>query len=152
MTAGVGLLLFALGLGAAAVDQVRLVCQTELANLTVSEGTYRAVRAAPFGDRVYLYVPTIQSGMGGRYQPFELWVLEGVYGRPFVQDAGKLDTAAFDKIRKSRNVLATAIAVSGEKTPAAGRFRISKDTFLAEVRKVNVRFVGTDSVSVRVCR
>ena len=121
--------------------------------LTVPQRSYRQVNATPFAGRVYLYAPDIKTGIIGRgFEPFKLWIVEGVYGRPFVQGSASLDERAFEQIRRSQNVRATPINVdSTSKTPRVA-FKIAKDTFVSEIVKVNTSWGGTDSVTVNICR
>jgi hypothetical protein len=143
--------LLALALAQATPVAGRPACQKELAQATLAEGSFQSVNAAPFGGKVYLYVPPIPRNWLS-FNPFQVWVVEGVYGRPFAQNSGKMDAATFGRIRTSANVRSTAIAVSASSPRGRAGFRISKDTFVAEVMKVNVPLIGAPSVTVRVCR
>jgi hypothetical protein len=122
-------------------------CAQPLATVTVPERTYASVNVKEFEGRVYLYAPDIDAS-GRSFAPFQLWVVEGIYGRPFVQPSGPMDQAAFDKLRRSQNVRATPVALtrSGE----SARVTISRQPYLLEAT-VAVSSRG-DTVSARLCR
>jgi hypothetical protein len=124
-------------------------CSQPLTTTTAAEGSYSIVNIRDFAGRVYLYVPAIRSSSKGTFAQFQLWVVEGVYGRPFVQTSGSLDQATFDRLRKSTNVRATGVSVarSGESKPVT----IARQPFLLEIA-VRVAASGSDSVTVKVCR
>ncbi len=125
------------------------VCQQPLASLTVPSLGYAEVSAPPFQERVFVYVPEIQAG-GGRFKPFQMWIVEGVYGSPFVQTKGSLDAAGFDKLRNSRNVRATPVSVARGDGSDRGQFRIGRARYSVEVVRVNLS--KGSGVDVRVCR
>jgi hypothetical protein len=81
-------------------------CQA-LASATVPQRSYVQLNVPAFEQRVYLYAPDIKSSFGGGFSAFTLWIVEGVYGKPFVQPTGSMDESAFEQIRTSRNVMAT---------------------------------------------
>lgn len=123
-------------------------CPSPVATVTAAGGTYTRVNVAPFEGRLYLYAPAIASaGTGPR--PFELWVVEGVYGRPFVRESGNLSAADFAKLRANRNVRATAIRVVRGDGSESTRLRLGKTTYRIVVRAVSTS--GTGSVNVQVC-
>jgi hypothetical protein len=126
-------------------------CQQTLATLSLSQQGYVAVDASPLNGRVYLYLGDIKKDMRG-FEPFNVWIVEGVYGKPFAQSRGSLDEPAFDRIRRSPNVRATPIAVSRGTVPTRGQVRAGQEIVVIEVTKVNPSWGGGDSVTVRVCR
>ncbi len=75
-----------------------------------------------------------------------MWVVEGVYGRPFVQSNGVLDEGSFAKLRASANVSATPVSVSRGDGTDAGRFMVSRVPYQLQVLRVS------GSVQLRVCR
>ena len=105
--------------------------------------SYAEVNAEPFGRRVFVYVPPFK---GKGFQPFQLWVVEGVYGRPFVQSSGVLDEASFAKLRASANVSATPVSVSRGDGTDVGRFMVSRVAYQLQVLRVK------GGVQLRVCR
>jgi hypothetical protein len=143
-----GLLLLALVAGAAPAGAQ--TCRQALSRLTIPELSYAAVEAAPFGGSLYLYVPQIGSTyIRSRFSPFQLWVVEGVYGKPFARTTGSLDQAGFERLRKSANVRATPIAVS---QPGPRPFTFGRQQYVIDLQKVNVPLSGADTVSLSVCR
>jgi hypothetical protein len=123
-------------------------CQQVLTTLTVPAASYVQADAAPFGGRVFLYVPAITAGRPAGFEPFKLWVVEGIYGQPFIQPSGRLDAASFEKLRGTANIRATPISVTRGNTNA-GTFRIAREMFQAQVLEVNV---PNGSVRARICR
>ncbi len=124
-------------------------CSPRLVTTTAAERSYSIVSLRDFDGRVYLYAPEIKSSSRGAFEPFQLWVVEGVYGRPFIQASGPLDQVAFDRLRKSTNVRATAVSVSrsGESKPVT----IARQPYLLETA-VRAASSGSDAVTVNVCR
>ena len=121
-------------------------CAQPLATVTLAERTYANVGVREFEGRVFLYVPEIKSSSRG-FDAFDLWVVEGVYGRPFVQPSGPMEKSAFDRLRGNTNVRATAHSI---RTAAQSlRASIARQNFLLDVA---VKAGGTDSVTARVCR
>jgi hypothetical protein len=125
-------------------------CQQPLATLTVPRLSYAEVSGDPFERRVYVYVPEIVARGGSGFQPFQVWVVEGVYGKPFVRATGGLDPAGFDKMRRSQNVRATPVSVVRGDGSDRGQFRIARNTYQVHVLKVNASRSG--AVQVRICR
>ena len=128
-------------------------CRQPLETVTVCQRCYQQLTSAPFGDgRVFVYVPDIKSGLMSGFTPFAVWIVEGLYGPPFVKSAGMMEEGTWQQIRTSRNVRATRADVpekyAGKTTP----FRISKEIFALEVTKVTTSWGGTDRVTIRVCR
>lgn len=124
-------------------------CASPVATVTVSGGTYALVNASPFEGRLYVYAPAIEASRSG-VQPFQLWIVEGVYGRPFVRTAGSLSDADFSKLRASPNVRATAIRVARGDGSESTSLRLGKATYRIVVHGVSAR--GYGSANVQVCR
>lgn len=83
----------------------RSVCRQVLARAAVATGTYGVVGARPFEGRVFVYVPPAQRTL-------QVWIIEGVYGRPFVRASGPLSASDFAALRSNRNIRATRVAVN----------------------------------------
>ena len=126
-------------------------CQL-LASATVPQRSYAQLTVPAFDQRVYLYAPDIKSGWGGGFDAFTLWIVEGVYGKPFGQAAGSMEEKAFDQIRSSRNVMATPVQVERNSGPTRTPFTIGKQQFVLNLVKVSTSLGGTDTVTVNVCR
>lgn len=122
-------------------------CPQVVATLSVAGSTYAEASAAPFEGRVFAYAPVIAPGGPSGFQPFQLWIVEGIYGRPFVRTSGPLDPASFDKLRGSSNVRATPIAVARGNGSDGGMFRIGREQFSVQVLRVS-----GGSVQARICR
>jgi hypothetical protein len=107
------------------------------------------VNVKEFGGMVFLYASEITSSRSASFDAFQLWVVEGVYGRPFLRATGAMDQAAFDRLRRNTNVRARPIRISR-----------SGDTQAMVVARQAVQFEttvrtapgGTDTVAVKVCR
>jgi hypothetical protein len=146
----VALLLVALALRPASVAGQGATC-VPLTSVVVPERNYVQVNIPDFAQRVYVYVPDVKSGWRGGYSSFQLWIVEGVYGKPFVKASGAMEEGDFNTIRKSRNVNATAVPV-GEKTSSQrASITVNNRRYTLEL-KVNTSIGGTDSVAVTVCR
>lgn len=124
-------------------------CRQPLAKVTVPERSYANVSVREFDGRVYLYAPEIRTASPGTLAPFQLWIVEGVYGRPFVEPRGRLDDAAFERLRKSRNVRATPVKIS--RSGETLRVTMARKPFVLETTVALARS-GDDTVSVSVCR
>ena len=122
------------------------------ASVVVPQRSYAQLSVPAFEQRVYVYAPDIKTSFGGNYAAFTVWIVEGVYGKPFVQMSGSMDENAFEQIRTSRNVMATAVPVEKSAVPKRTPFTIGKQRFVLEIAKVNTSLGGADSVSVNVCR
>lgn len=133
------------------VQQRASSCQP-LASLVVAQRTYALVNVPAFDQRVYIYAPDIKSGWRGSFSAFTLWVVEGVYSRPFGQTSGALEEKTFEQIRTSRNVLATAVPVDANSGPKRTRVTIRRQPFTIDLVKVNTSLGGTDTVTLNVCR
>jgi hypothetical protein len=151
MRTAIVLLLACAGMPALAAIRQAEPCKA-LASATVPQRGYAQLAVPEFEQRVYVYAPDIKSGWGGGFSAFTLWIVEGVYGKPFVQPTGSMEESAFEQIRTSRNVMATAVPVENNSGPKQVPFTIGKQRFLLNVTKVNTSLGGTDSVSVSVCR
>ena len=123
-------------------------CPRPLASARAVERSYARIDVREFEGRVFLYVPEITAS-GSRFEPFDVWVVEGVYGRPFVQQAGPMDPPSFERLRASTNVRATAVRVT--RTPASGRVTIARQLYLLDVT-VQAGARGGDAVSAAICR
>ena len=110
-------------------------CRQPLARADIATGSYGLVNARPFEGRVFVYVPS----SGGR----QIWVVEGVYGRPFGRASGQLAASEFETLRANRNIRATPVAVSRADGSEGARVRVGKDTYLVLV-------VGAGAGGVRV--
>jgi hypothetical protein len=124
-------------------------CPSPLATLSVPSSSYAEVTGDPFEGRVFVYVPPIVA-RGPGFQPFQLWIVEGVYGKPFVQSSGRLDSAGFDRLRGSQNVRATPVPVARGDGSDAGSFRLGRNIY--RVQAVRVAPAGGGSVQARICR
>jgi len=122
-------------------------CTRPLEVTTVSGDGYVVLDVRAFEGRVFAYLPAV-SGSGSSFRPFSLWVVEGVYGKPFVRTSGSLTPAAFDKLRDSRNVRATAIRVSRGDGSEGTTLRVGKDRYRVEAQSVNASGRGTARVAV----
>src|SRR5262245_15427099 len=103
--AAVLLLLISLWTPAAGARDQGAPCQV-LASATVPQRSYAQLSVPDFAQRVYVYAPDIKSGWGGGFDAFTLWIVEGVYSKPFGQPAGSMEEKPFEQIRASRNVMA----------------------------------------------
>jgi hypothetical protein len=120
-------------------------------SVVVPQRSYAQLNVPAFEQRVYVYAPDIKSGWGGDVSAFQLWIVEGVYGKPFVQAKGSMDVSAFEQIRTSRNVRAIPVRVDGKNNQNRAAVTIAKRQVSLEL-KVNTSFGGADSVLVSVCR
>ena len=123
-------------------------CRQPLARIAAPERSYANVNVREFDGRVYLYVPEIKATSGQSFSPFALWVVEGIYGRPLVEASGPMDDAAFDRLRKNRNVRATPLTVS--RSGETLRATMARQPAVLEVG-VAVAAGGSDGVRVNVC-
>jgi hypothetical protein len=126
-------------------------CQV-VASVTVPQRSYAVLNVPAFDQRVYLYTPDIKTSWGGGFAAFTLWIVEGVYGKPFVQATGSMEPSAFEQIRTSRNVMATPVEVAKDSGRRQAPFTIGKDRFVLDLVKINTSLGGTDSVTVNICR
>ena len=126
-----------------------LPCSQPLVTTTAPEKSYAVVNVREFGGLVFLYVPEIKSARSGGFEPFQLWVVEGVYGRPFLQASGAMDQAAFDRLRKNTNVRARPISVA--RTGETRSLAVARQTLQFETT-VRGAASGADTVTVKVCR
>lgn len=125
----------------------RTPCPRPLATATAREGSYAIVDAGEFDNRVFLYVPAITAAGRNAFRPFEAWLVEGIYGRPFVQRSGALDAAGFDRLKNSRNVRATPVGVSRDGD--TGRVTIGRQAYLVAF---DVQVGSSGSVRLTICR
>jgi hypothetical protein len=145
------LVLFGMLLMASTADAQPAPCLqlATVATLTVAERSYTEVRASAFNGRLYVWAPEIRSSSGGRFTPFQLWLVEGVYGKPFPRPSGALGEADFERLRKSTNVRATGMSVSGPKRQS---FVFARQSYWLEVTRVNTSSSGSDTVALSICR
>jgi hypothetical protein len=125
------------------------VCRQPVATLTAPERSYAIVDVREFGGHVFVYVPEIRRTSPTAFAPFDLWIVEGVYGRPFVEPRGSMAEKNFDQLRKSRNVRAQPIRVT--RSEAARQMMIRRQGLVVELR-VGVARGGADTVTARFCR
>lgn len=128
-------------------------CRQPLETVTVCQRCYQELTSAPFaGGRMFVYVPDIKSSVMGAFAPFTVWIVEGLYGKPFIKSTGTMDEGTWQQIRASRNVRATPADVPEKYAGRTTPFRISKEVFVLEIIKVSTSWGGTDRVTLRVCR
>jgi hypothetical protein len=125
-------------------------CQQPLATVTLPSASYAEVTAREFERRLFLYAPEIRAGGAAGFQPFQLWVVEGVYGRPFVRATGSFEPEAFERLRKSRNLRPTPVSVSRGGGADGGTFRFGRNSYQVQVMQVTAGRAPT--VQVRICR
>ena len=131
-----------------AVSAQRDACTQPLATPTVAERSYASIDVGEFEGRVFLYAPDIRASRGA-FDPFDLWIIEGIYGRPFVQSSGGLDAAAFERLKKTSNVRATPLTI--RRATETTRVLITRQNYVLDV-SVRVSATGADSVAARICR
>jgi hypothetical protein len=125
-------------------------CQQPVTSLTVPATSYAEANADTFGGRVFVYVPVITAGGPAGFQPFQVWIVEGIYGRPFLQGSGRLDPAGFEQLRGTPNVRATPVPVQRGDGSDAAAFTIARAAFQAQVVRVDTSATG--AVQLRICR
>jgi hypothetical protein len=125
-------------------------CRQTVATLTVPSSTYAEVGAKEFAGRVFVFVPEVGLTAPGRFRPFQLWIIEGVYARPFMQSRGSLAQSTFDALSKSRNIRATPVSVTRGDGSDAGAFRVRGTQY--PVRVLGVAVSKGVSVDLAVCR
>lgn len=123
-------------------------CPQPLVITTVEENNFSVVNLAEFEGRVYLYATRIPRRQGG-FEPFDLWVVEGVYGRPLVQSSGPMDPALFERLRKNSNVRATATRV--QQNGQTGSVTIGRQAFAIGIG-VAIPANRASVVTARICR
>ena len=119
---------------------------------TVCQRCYEQLDNDAFGKRVYLYVPDIKSRVFGGFDPFDVWILEGVYGPPFLDYGGVFDPSRFDQLKKTGNVVATRIPIDKNRLGKAQSFKVGKRVFQIEPTRVLTSYGGTDRVGLKICR
>ncbi len=135
-------------------------CRETLQTLVIPQRGFAQIRSDLFAARpwLYLYVPDIKSRFGSSgFTAFDMWLVEGVYGQAFAQGMGAMAEPDFQKMRKSPNVKTQPIKVEyDEKAQSVARFSravtIGKDTVKIEVDQEKTSLLGTDTVTVRICR
>ncbi len=123
-------------------------CQQSLSTVTIGRASYAVIPAAPFERRVFLYAGDFRAS-GSGFTPFQVWVVEGVYGPPFPQQTGTLSPGSFEKLRTNGNLRATSMNVSRGNASDNVRFRFGAGQYLAHVVAVKTR---DQTVDVRICR
>jgi len=149
------LLMLALTLAAATgiAAQTPVGCGTPIEREhTVCQRCYERLDAPSFKGKVYVYTPDIRSRVFGGYEPFSIWIVEGIYGPPFLDAGGVFDEAKFNQLAKTRNVVATQVPVDNTLLGKARPFKVGKDGYRIELTHVHTSYGGTDSVSFRICR
>ena len=124
-------------------------CQEQMAKMTVARLSYALLEGSAFEQRVYIYVPQIKAGPGPGFEPFRVWIVEGVYSKPFIQAAGSLEEPGFEQLRRSPNVRATPVAVARGGGSDVGRFTLGKNIYHVHVLDVNA---ARGAVQMTVCR
>jgi hypothetical protein len=119
------------------------VCRQRLVTVEVPRLSYAQIDYKPFEQQVYVYVPQIKSG------PFSVWIVEGIYGAPFLRSSGALDEAGFQKLRASTNVRATQVSVTRGNGTDMGRFVFGRIVYPVQVLEVNSQ---RTTVKLAVCR
>ena len=135
-------------------------CRDASPPLTVPQESYAQIARDGSADRVwlYIYVPDIKSRFGQvGFKPFDMWLVEGVYGRAFADTSGPMKESEFAMIRRSPNVKARPIKVRfDDQTQSAARvsqsITVGKETLTIQVDAVTIGFFVADTVSVRICR
>lgn len=125
-------------------------CQQQVATVNVPGASYAEITAREFERRLFLYVPEIRAAGSAGFQPFQLWVVEGVYGPPFVRATGSFEPQAFERLRQSRNLRSTPVSVSRGGGADRGTFRFGRNSYQLQVVRVTAGRAPT--VQVRVCR
>ncbi len=120
--------------------------------LTVPQNSYARVNAEAFENLVYVYVPEIRSLRG--LSPFDVWVVEGIYGPPFLQEKDSLAEEHWEQIRpqleKSGNVWLTPIRVTAAGEAQTFEIRGLRSTYRLEVENVSTPLLGRDGVTLRI--
>ena len=124
-------------------------CSQPLVTTTLAERSYAVVNVRELGGLVFLYAPEIRSQRSGAFDTFQLWIVEGVYGRPFLQASGAMDQAAFDRLRKNTNVRARPLSIS--RSGQADSMMVARQALQFET-SVRPALSGADMVAVKVCR
>jgi hypothetical protein len=119
-----------------------------MATLTVAPRSYAEVPVASFEGRVFVYVPGLQTVSGSRARPFQLWIVQGVYGRPFLQRTGPLEESGFDRMRRTQNIRAFPVDVRIGNGSDMGEITVSGHRYVIHV--VNVDRAG-GGVRLRIC-
>lgn len=124
-------------------------CSQPLVTTTLPENSYAVVNVREFGGMVFLYASEIKSSRSGSFDAFQLWVVEGVYGRPFLQANGAMDQTAFDRLRRNTNVRARSIGIS--RSGQTQSMTVARQEIQFETT-VRAAASGADTVAVKVCR
>jgi len=119
---------------------------------TVCQRCYEQLDNQVFGKRVYVYVPDIKSGVFRGFDPFDVWIIEGIYGPPFLDYGGVFDPSRFEQLKSTGNVVATRIPVDKDRLGKSQSFKVGKNTFQIEPTRVLTSYKGTDRVALKICR
>jgi hypothetical protein len=149
MSGALCLVAITLSSDAAATGALIQSCSQPLVTTTLPEKSYAVVNVREFGGLVFLYAPEIRSARPGAFDAFQLWVVEGVYGRPFLQASGAMDQAAFDRLRKNTNVRARSMSIS--RSGQSQSLTVARQAIQFET-SVRTAPSGSDTVDVKVCR
>jgi len=121
-----------------------------MTTMTVPRLSYGEVAGAVFERRLYVYVPEIMADGKPGFQPFKMWVVEGLYGRPFTRSAGRLDEDGFAKLRRSLNVRATPVLVARGDGSDRAKFTFARATYQVQILDVDASKRG--AVRLTICR
>jgi len=124
------------------------ICRQRLVTMSLAPFQYSQIQYPAFEQQLYVYVPQIRSGQNTAFQ-FYVWIVEGVYGSPFLRPTGTLDEAGFQKLRASQNVRATAVLVTRGNGTDMGRFTFGKVVYPMQILSVNSQ---RTAVQLAVCR
>jgi hypothetical protein len=119
---------------------------------TVCQRCYEQFDSQEFNKRVYVYVPDIKSKLLGGFDPFDLWIVEGIYGPPFLDYGGVFQQDKFEQLKNTGNVIATRIPVDKNALGKAQPFKVGKSAFRIEPVRVETSYGGTDRVTLKICR
>ena len=119
---------------------------------TVCQRCYEQFDSQEFNKRVYVYVPDIKSKLLGGFDPFDMWIVEGIYGPPFLDYGGVFQQDKFEQLKNTGNVIATRIPVDKNALGKAQSFKVGKNAFRIEPIRVETSYGGTDRVTLRICR
>lgn len=121
--------------------------------VSIVQRTYLELESLVPSGLLFLWVPDIKGGFfSGPVQAFDIWVVEGIYGRPFPKKSDSFSDSRFERLRTSQNVIAKAIRVDPRSLPATTSFQYGRNkTVMLRIEKVFTPWAGDDSVTVTVC-
>lgn len=125
----------------------------DLALMTVPERSYQRIEAPLFDGRFFVYVPGIHSNyLKTSFEAFDLWLVEGVYGGPFLDARGTLTEETFELLRGSGNVRATPIRIVPDEDLAVAQVSFGLRTqVVVEAGPVNLPYFRENSIDVVIC-